>query len=37
MEHLEFGENFEYILPAIKLKVELKFGNAFKQLFEYVI
>ena len=30
MEHLEFGENFEYILPAIKLKkVELKFGNAY--------
>ena len=30
MEHLEFGENFEYILPAIKLKkVELKFGNTY--------
>lgn len=30
MEHLEFGENFEFILPAVKLKkVEFKFGNAY--------
>jgi hypothetical protein len=30
MEHLEFGENFEFIVPAIKLKkIELNFGNAY--------
>jgi len=30
MEHLEFGENFEYIVPAIRLKkLEHNFGNAY--------
>ena len=30
MEHLEFGENFEYILPAIKLKkLKLDFGHSY--------
>lgn len=30
MEHLEFGENFEFIVPAIRLKkIELNFGNAY--------
>jgi len=30
MEHLEFGENFEFIIPAIKFKkVELNFGQAY--------
>jgi len=30
MEHLEFGENFEYIVPAIKLKkLELNFGHSY--------
>ena len=30
MEHLEFGENFEFIVPAIKFKkVELNFGKSY--------
>ena len=30
MEHLEFGENFEFIIPAIRFKkVEHDFGNAY--------
>ena len=30
MEHIEFGENFEYIIPAIKLeKLKLDFGHSY--------
>ena len=30
MEHLEFGENFEFLLPAVKLKkVDLDFANSY--------
>jgi len=30
MEHLEFGENFEFIIPAIKFKkVEMNFGQSY--------
>ena len=30
MEHLEFGENFEHFLPAVKFKkIDLKFAKSF--------